>query len=309
MKLKLYLKQFYPYLRLSAEIKKLIVKINPEWEVARCYKQSFHRKPNLKNPIDFVEKVSWMELHTDTSQWSICADKYAVREYISQKGYGDNLAPLLGRWDNAEQIDFEKLPNEFILKTNNGCETCYLVKDKSKEDYRKLRKLLNNWLKLPFGYYNAELHYTAIPPCIIAEGLLKQNEEECKISPNSLIDYKIYSFAGKPECIWVAYDRTHAGVKMALFDTNWNLLKDHMKLNSHYHYYSGITLNKPNCLEQMLEMASVLSKDFPEVRVDFYVINGKPYVGELTFSSGYGFFTDEFYKYLGNLIILPPKIR
>lgn len=309
MKLKLFLKQYYWYLRLSSEVKRLIVMVSPEKEFARCYRQSFHHEPDLKNPRDFVEKVGWMELHCDTSLWSRCTDKYAVRGFIEENGYGEYLTKLLGKWDDANDIDFNALPNEFVLKTNNGCETVYVVKDKSKENLKALRKKLNNWLKLPFGYYNAELHYTKIKPCIIAEEMLRQDEYDEMISPNSLIDYKIYSFSGKPECIWVAYDRTHAGVKMMLVDKDWNVMEKEMKLNSHYHYHPEIKVRKPQCLDKMLEIASKLSSYFPEVRVDFYVINDRPYIGELTFSSGYGFFTQEYYNYLGDLIKLPAKIK
>ena len=272
MKLKLFLKQYYWYQRLSAEIKRLIVKIDPEKEFARCYRQSFHHEPNLKEPRDFVEKVGWMELHTDTSLWSLCTDKYRVREYINKKGFGEYLPKLLGHWSNANDIDFDTLPNKFVLKTNNGCATVYVVKNKSEENLKKLRKLLNRWLKLPFGYYNAELHYTKIEPCIIAEEFLLQDEYEQKISPNSLIDYKMYCFAGKPECTWIAYDRTHAAVKMALMDMQWNVMEKEMKLNSHYHYLPEIKIPKPKCFDKMLEIASKLSSEFPEVRVDFYVL-------------------------------------
>lgn len=309
MKLKLFLKQYYWYLRTTAEIKKIIVKINPEKEFARCYRQSFHHEPDLKNPRDFVEKVGWMEMHSDTSLWSRCTDKFAVRGFIEENGYGEFLPKLYGHWEDANDIDFDALPNEFVIKSNNGCETVYVVKDKSKEDLKKLRKKFNQWLKLPFGYYNAELHYTKIKPCLIAEELLHPDEYEKKISPNSLIDYKIYSFAGRPECIWVAYDRTHASVKMVLMDQNWNIMEKEMKLNSHYHYHPEIKIPKPKCLDKMLEIASKLSSYFPEVRVDFYVINDRPYIGELTFSSGYGFFSQEYYNHLGDLITLPPAIK
>lgn len=309
MNIKNYLSKYYWYLKFAGEVKRLIVKMNPEMEIQRCYKQACGKNPDLSHPKDFIEKVFWMELHCDTSLWTKCADKYAVREYIKDKGYEDYLPQLYGRWKNANDIDLNSLPNEFVLKTNNGCGTVHIVRNKNDENWKLLRKKINNWLKLPFGYNNAELHYTKIKPCIIAEELLVQSHEDSKVSPHSLIDYKIYSFSGTPECIWVAYDRTHEGVKMMLVDKNWRVMEDKMKLNNHYHYHPEINIPKPACLGKMLEIASTLSKDFPEVRVDFYVVNGRPYIGELTFSSGYGFFTNEYYQYLGDLIVLPQNAK
>ncbi len=309
MNLKFYLSNFYAYQRLAAEVKKMIVTINPLLEIRRCGKLCCGKIPDLDNPKDFIEKVFWMELHADTSLWSRCTDKYEVRNYIKEKGLEKYLPKLLGKWDNASEIDINTLPHEFVLKTNNGCETVYVVKDKDQENWKKIRRKLNNWLKLPFGYNNAELHYTKIKPCIIAEEMLIQSEEDRKLSPHSLIDYKIYSFAGKPECIWVAYDRTHDDVKMMLVDKDWNVLEDKMKLNNRYHYHPETSIPKPKCLDEMLRIASILSEDFPEVRVDLYVIDGRPYIGELTFTSGYGFFTNEYYRYLGDLIKLPARVK
>lgn len=309
MNLKFFLSKHYAYLRFAGVVKKIIVSINPLIEIRRCYRLGCGKDPDLDNPKDLIEKIFWMELHADTSLWSRCADKYAVREYVKEKGLDHYLPKLLGRWDNASEIDVSTLPNAFVLKTNNGCETVYVVNNKDKEDWKKLRRTLNNWLKLPFGYNNAELHYTKIKPCIIAEEMLIQSEEDSKLSPNSLIDYKIYSFAGKPECVWVAYDRTHDDVKMMLVDKEWNIMEDKMKLNERYHYHPETSIPKPKCLDEMLRIASILSEDFPEVRVDLYVINGQPYIGELTFSSGYGFFTNEYYRHLGDLTILPDAIK
>lgn len=309
MNVKNYLSRYYLYLKISSEVKKFIVSRWPEIEINRCYNSCCGKRPNLEDPKDLIEKICWMELHCDTSLWTKCTDKYSVRDYIKSKGLDSFLPELLGKWDNAKDIDLTKLPNEFVLKTNNGCETVYVVKDKRKEDWKAVRKKFNQWLKLPFGYHNAELHYSRIKPCIIAEELLHQSEEDQNFSPNSLIDYKIYSFRGKPECIWVAYDRTHEGVKMMLVDKDWNVLEDKMKLNNHYHYHSENKIPKPKCLEKMLEIASVLSEDFPEVRVDLYVIGGRPYIGELTFSSGFGFFTNEYYRFLGDQVVLPSKIK
>lgn len=120
-------------------------------------------------------------------------------------------------------MDFSGLPKEFILKTNNGCGTCYIVKDKGKEDIAKIKRRFKRWLSLKTqGYSNAQLHYLNIQPCIIAEELLHASETERQISPSSLIDYKVWCFSGTPVCILVVYDRNEHSHYLDLYDTKWN---------------------------------------------------------------------------------------
>ena len=285
-------------------VKQLIIRIRPEWEVKRCYKKVFGHAPNLTHPKDLIEKIYWLELNTDTSMWTKCTDKYQVRDYITSKGFAQYLPKLYAKWDNVNDISFNNLPNEFILKTNNGCGTCYIVKDKDNEDITYIRKLLKTWLNLnDQGYSNAQLHYLGIKPCIIAEELLPNTGVQKSISPNSIIDYKVWCFNGVPECILVVYNRTANSYFLDLYDVNWNRLED--KLNIAGNKSIGFNKNEIPpipCLKSMLKIASALSSDFKEVRVDFYVVNGEPVIGELTFSSGYGYFTSEYYRYLGDKI-------
>lgn len=296
----------FAYKYLAETIHKLLVKINPIIEINRNYRLRFHRKPNIENPTDLIEKIYWMQLNTDTSMWTKCADKYRVREYIKECGCEDYLPKLYGHWDNVSDIDFSLLPNEFVLKANNGCGTVMVVRDKAKLDLLMTQRVLNQWLKLPYGWSGAQLHYTRIKPCILAEELLHQSEELNQLSPSSLVDYKVWCINGEPESIWVAYNRHDIMfVNMALFDINWNPLPQYLNSNDTDKYNPNDRINKPECLNRMLEVARQLAKPFPEVRVDFYVIENKPVVGELTFSSGYGYFTDEYYKLLGNKIIIP----
>ena len=259
--------------------------------------------PDLENPKNLIEKIYWMELHADTSLWSNCADKYRMREYVLGCGLGEYLPKLLAHWDKADDMDFSDLPDEFILKTNNGCGTCYVVKDKRTENISNVKKQFRRWMRLNReGYSNAQLHYLPIKPCIIAEELLHPSEEDKRISPSSLIDYKIWCFSGKPVCILVTYDRKGGIHYVDMYDTEWNRKDD--CLNKQRAKFRDTPIPKPACLQQMVEMASVLSKPFPEVRVDFYVVNDSPVIGELTFSTGYGNYTLEMYDYLGSFIDL-----
>lgn len=293
-------KDLYLYKILAAKVHKFIVSINPEAEMRRVYYKTYHRYPDLKEPKNLIEKIYWMQLHTDTSMWTKCADKYAMREYIKECGYEDHLPQNYGHWTNVDDIDFDVLPDEIVLKSNNGCGTVMVIKNKKKLDVKKTKRKLKQWLRIPYGWAGGQLHYTRIKPCIIAEELLHQEGDDS----NALTDYKIWCFNGVPECILVVHNRSKkVNYILDMYDTNWNRIPNSLKTNEHYTGNED-KYPKPKCLEQMLSMASNISKPFPEVRVDFYVINNKPIVGELTFTSGYGNYTDDFYDYLGGKVDL-----
>lgn len=284
---------------------KVLAKFFPKYLANKTYKSIFRKNINWKEPKNLIEKIYWLQLNTDTTLWTLCADKYRVREFVKEKGCEEILNELYGKWDNANDIDFSILPNEFVLKINNSCGQIILVKDKSTLDYNKTRKKLNSWLKSDYGYDGAQLHYTRIKPCIIAEKILINDNS----SNSSLVDYKIWCFDGKPECILVASERTwnESGsidkYCLSMYDTNWKNISD-IALNNKGKHYNGSDFDKPASLNEMLEYAKLLSKDFKEVRVDFYEINKKPVFGELTFTTGYGSYKEEFYEYLGSKVIL-----
>lgn len=283
---------------------KVIAKIYPQYLANKTYKSVFNKDINWKNPKNLIEKIYWLQLNTDTSLWTLCADKYRVRSFVEDRGCGEILNELYGKWNNANEIDFDKLPNSFVLKINNSCGQIILVKDKSNLDYDKTRKQLNEWLKSEYGYVGAQLHYTRIKPCIIAEKILENKDNE----NSSLVDYKIWCFDGKPECILVAGERTwnDKGIdkySLSMYDTQWNNISK-KALNEHGKHYNGSNVEKPSSFESMLDYARILSKGFKEVRVDFYEIDNKPVFGELTFTTGYGSYKEDFYEYLGSKISL-----
>lgn len=302
-KIKLYLHKFYWYKLLTNKVHKNTVLRDPKSEANRAYKTFFNKNIDWDNPKDLIEKIYWLQFNTDTSLWTKYADKYLVRDYIKENGYNDHLPKLYGKWDNVEEIDFSKLPEKFVLKANNGCGTVLIVKNKKEINIKKTRRKLKRWLSLPFGYSGAQLHYLKIKPCIIAEELHENNKEDIVISPNSLIDYKVYCINGEPEAIWVAYDRTYTGVYMTIYDLEWKKHPEYL-VSSDYYTYSDRDIPKPKYLNEMLEMSRKLSKPFHQVRVDFYIINNKPIFGELTFTTGIGWFTKDFYNYLGSKIDL-----
>lgn len=279
------------------------IKKNPQKEANRCYRMHFNHDINWDTPVSLIDKTYWMLLHTDTSEWTRCADKYLVRDYVKECGLEDLLIPLYGKWDKSKDVDFNNLPNEFVIKTNHSCGTCIIVKDKKTLDIPRTRKKLNEWLSIPYGYSGMQLHYATIIPCIIAEQLLTNDDKGTVISPNSMIDYKIWCINGKAESILVVYDRRQGRYCLELYDLTWNKKRDCMKPLKEYDL-RDVDIPKPVCLDYMIEAAEILAKPFPEVRVDFYVLNNKPYIGEMTFTTGYGYFTDEYYDYLGGKIDL-----
>lgn len=275
---------------------------DPKAEASRVYKRSFGHDIRWEDPIDLVEKTSWLQFNTDTSLWTRCADKYAVRSYVEECGLSDMLVKLYGKWDKVEDVDFANLPSKFVLKSNNATGTVIVVEDKSQIKEKQIRKKMKEWLKYEWGYYSADLFYTKIKPCLIAEEYLENDKSNISAS---LIDYKIWCFNGEPESIWVAYDRRPGKpVKMALFDLDWNPMNQHLVSGPHYALDVNDKIERPASLDKMLDACRILAKPFKEVRVDLYDIKGKPYFGELTFTSGYGFYTEDYYNYLGSKIDL-----
>lgn len=293
----------YAFKYIREYIGRLQVKINPEKEVDRCYFSKFKKHWNPNNPQDLIEKIFWMELYSDTSVWSLCADKYRMREYIENLGLGQYLPKNYGHWEKVNDIDFNALPDEFVLKTNNGCGTVMVVKEKKDLDIRKTKKALKQWLRMPYGSQNAQLHYMAIKPCVIAEELLCQDEYLNSISPNSMVDFKVWCLNGEPENILLVYDRNKDGYCLDLYDTKWNRIDENFNKTWHSEFREE-SVKQPECLMEMLSIAKKIAETFPEVRVDFYIVNGKPVIGELTFSTGYGYFTYDYYKYMGGKVDL-----
>lgn len=265
-----------------------------------------HRWPNFEHPKDLNEKINWMKFYGDTSQWPTLSDKYRVRSFISEKGFEDSLIPLIGKWDNVEQIDWDRLPQQFVMKSNNGSGDVVICKDKSLMDKQQMMAHFRSIMKETYGTKTGEPHYSLITPCIIAEQLLQGSMRPD--GPDSLIDYKIWSFNGVPAFI-VCYSNRHDKyyAEIGVYDTQWRCHPEFLKYSAHYKKEQR-PIPRPSCLESMLKMASVLSTGHPQVRIDLYEVNGHVYFGEMTFSSSGGYmshFTQEFLDKLGDFVKLP----
>lgn len=273
----------------------------------REYRRITGLKMNLSNPQNLIEKIVWMQFHTDTSLWTKCADKYAVRSYVESKGLGHILPKLYGKWETSSEIDWDSLPEKFVMKTNNSCGQNLIVRKKVELNIEDANKKLNKWIKERYGHHNGQLHYLRIEPKIIAEELL---EDPFLKKGESLIDYKVLCFNGNPECIMIITGRNGSEYYVSMYDLSWHNISE-VALSQTSPHFCGKTIPKPKNLDTMLEYARILSVGFSQVRVDFYNIDGQIFFGEMTFTTGYGYRSEEFSKYLGSKINLSniQKIR
>lgn len=281
----------------------------PKIMISLFYWRMTGERLDWTSPQDIDAKIGWLKIYGDTTMWSLCADKYCVREYIKEKGLGEMLIPIYGKWDRAEDIDWDSLPNEFVLKTNHASGDAFICHDKSKVNKEEVTHFFHKTLEKKYGYDKAELHYAKIKPCVIAEKLMPVEEQN--YPSTSLIDYKIWCFDGKPEYIWAVHNRQGHTCVVGVYDKEWNFHPEYSRSTSHY-VLAKEPITRPSTLDRMLEAASILSKGFPELRADFYEIGGKTYFGEMTFTASSGqnnFYTQEFKTILGNFVTLPEKIN
>lgn len=273
------------------------------------FRMYFKRWMSMKNPKDLNEKILWLSLFTDTSEWTRLADKHTVRDYVKSVGCGKYLVPLYGKWNNVDDVDWESLPSKFVIKSNKGgsADSVLIVRDKSQLDIPKTKELMCNWLdrNSTMGMDQTEYHYIDIEPCIIAEELL-ENPIELEPITRTLIDYKIWCFNGKVYEIWTCSNRTPHGADVATFDLQWNYHPEGSVFNNDYRSQQNL-VPKPKNLDEMIKVAEKLSAPFPVVRVDLYNIDGRIYFGEMTFTSNGGimdFYTPEHLMEMGMAIDL-----
>ena len=260
------------------------------------YLSVFKKFPNLKNPDTFSEKIQWIKLYGGIDKYSKYVDKYEAREFISKTMGNKHLIRLYGVWDNFNEIDFNKLPNQFVLKATHGSAYNFICKDKSLLDINNLRKTVTNWLREDFYSKTREIQYKNCRPRIICEKYMADKHGD-------LPEFKVFCFNGKPHMIEVISNMFSPQKGDDYMDLKWNKLKISSKESPN----SNIVVPKPNNLESILDIASKLSKNFPFVRVDLYSVNNKIYFGELTFTPASGltsFNPPEVDHQLGELIDL-----
>ena len=282
---------------------KLLTRISPKLNTQVWYHHKFGKWLDLKHPQTSNDKVLWLKLNTYYNNPLItqCADKYAVREYVQKQGCGDILNELYGAWTNPDEIDFNALPDKFVLKNNYFYHMNLVVTDKSKLDIPATRKMLKEWLKSDGHLLRSEMQYAAIPKKIIAEKFI---ETEDGLAP---ADYKIYCCNGKPLYVMVCIGREqNVKPKFYYFDIKGNLqrelTRDGLKAPQDFKY------DIPAGWDEMIKYAEKLSAPFPFVRADFYLEKGQVIFGELTFTPAAGLDDGKLHTtdlILGEHIVLP----
>lgn len=265
------------------------------------YFLTFHEKLHINNPKNFNEKLIWLSLYWRNPLKVICADKYKIRQYVVEHhGLSEDIfVPLIGVYNRADEINFEELPDSFVLKCNHGCGYNYIVKDKSCENFPKIRKQLDLWLSETYRPDSVEDHYGYIKKhVILCEKMIPS------LAGRSAVDYKVHCFNGEPKYIATTFDRDELGNanKEATFSIEWKQL--------YYLMDEKGEIGRPKSLEKMLDIAKILSREIPYVRVDFYDVEGKPYLGEMTFTPMGNMNTDytkEALNLIGGFLDLPPK--
>ena len=243
------------------------------------YKNTFLRPLNLKNPQTFNEKLQWLKLYNRKPEYSKMVDKYEAKKYVASIIGEEYIIPTYGVYNSFDEIDFEALPNQFVLKCTHGSGDVVICKDKASFDYENARKKLTKSLKTNYYKIGREWPYKNVKPRIIAEKFLDDGN-------GCLRDYKIFCFSGEAKLILIASDRfTSSEPKFDYFDNNFKYLEFDW---THPRSKSNIP-QKPQLFDVMMNLAETLSTDIPHLRVDFYEFEDKVFFGELTFFHAGGF--------------------
>lgn len=276
--------------------------LSDKWYLQLMYYYHFKHFINFKNPKTFNEKLQWLKLYDRRPEYTLFVDKIEVKDWVAKQIGYDHIIPTLGIWNDAREIDFNTLPNQFVLKTNHsgGSSGVIICKDKAAFNKEAAIRKLNESLQFDTYLYGREWPYKNVKRRILAEKFISEGGDD-----SDLKDYKYYCFGGKAEFMFISSNRNAVGKDKTFdyFDMDFNHLP--------FSWGAPVSNTKlccPPTFGKMKEYAEKLSTGLFEVRVDFYDVNGQIYFGELTFYDGSGFvnFTPEKWDIiLGNLIKLP----
>ena len=261
----------------------------------------FKKRLNLKDPKSYSEKLQWIKLYDRKPYYTQLVDKYEAKKVAASQIGEEYIIPTLGVWERFEDIDFDKLPEQFVLKCTHDSGCVVICRDKNNFDIESAREKLNNGLKRNYYWIAREWPYKNVKPRIIAEKYIEAKEGE------GLDDYKFFCFDGEVKALFVASDRYNKSeeLKFDFFDSDFNFIEAY-----NGHPSSNGKVEKPKNFEEMKKIASTLSAGLPEVRIDLYSVDGKIYFGEYTFFSNSGMVPIEpksFDLELGSYIKLPEK--
>lgn len=282
----------------------ILTKISPRITINILFRLCHKRKPDLENPQTLDEKIQWMKLYYYKNNDLVkeCADKWRVRDYIKRCGLGHILNDIISIYENVDDINWRELPNKFVLKWNFGNGGNVVCNNKEKLDIEKAATDLKRFQKVKFHLLAAEPQYDVDKKVLLCEKFIETEDG------NQPVDYKVYCFNGEAKFVLCCIGRSN-NQKPAFyfFDRNWNLqrLNKQGKLAP-----ENFSVPKPKGLDLLFDYAETLSKPFPFVRADFYLEDGKPYFGELTFTPSGGFDygrLPESDLLFGKMVNLPPK--
>lgn len=263
------------------------------------------KKLNLQNPVSFNEKLQWLKLYDRRPEYTLMVDKNEVKKYVSDMIGEQYIIPTIGVYNSFDEIDFDKLPNSFVMKCTHDSGGLVIVKDKKKLRIEEAKKKIDRCLKVNYFYAGREWAYKNVNPRIIIEKYMEDTSGEN--GEEGLFDYKIFSFNGSPKVIQVDFNR-FTDHKRNLYTTDWRYINAAIEYPADPNY----VIKRPRVLNEMLSLASKLSEGIPFVRVDFYCIYDRIYFGELTLYHGSGtetFIPESFGEKLGSYIRLPQKRR
>ena len=290
-----------PKLFLIVPLTKLSFLFSDELYLKTNFRLKMGKKLDLKNPQTFNEKLQWLKLFYRNPQLTMLVDKYECKKYVANLIGEDHIIPTLGLWDSFRDINFNLLPDQFVLKTTHDQGGVVICKNREDFDFEFARKKLNKHLRNNHFYLSREWPYKNVKPRIIAEKFLVDEKSK------ELTDYKFFCFNGEPKALFVATERQTGNVKFDYFDIDFN------RLNLvQYHEPSKKEILKPKGFDEMLKFVAILAGDHPHVRVDFYNIDGAIYFGELTFFHHGGhtpFHPEEWDFVFGKWIDLPKYSR
>lgn len=285
------------YTNVGKLIRKVIPYLPHKWAHSFLFYRNHKYHLNWSNPTTYDEKMTWALANLIGEDEAIYADKYRVREYVKQLGLEEYLPKVYGVWNSADEINFNLLPDKFVLKTNHaaGDDYYFICKDKSQIDEFIVREKFRKALKTSIWKNQCEYHYKYIKPVVFAEEFLDDGRE------SRMTDYKIHCFNGKPFCVLVCSNRSN-DLRLDYYDLEWNYLDVvPEKLRS------GHLAVKPQGLDTMIQLAKKLSAPFPTARIDFYDIDGKVYFGEITLTPAGGnlhYINNKWQKIMGEKIDL-----
>lgn len=267
----------------------------------RKYKAAMGIRLNLKNPKTFNEKLQWLKLYDRKPEYTIMVNKYEVKQYVADIIGEEHIIPTLGVWDNFDDIDFSKLPNQFVLKCTHDSGSVVVCKSKNELNFDAVKKKLEKSLKRNYYYAGREWPYKNVKPRIIAEKYVEEYE-----APNAdLIDYKWFCFNGEVKMLYVSQGLSnHATAKISFYDINYQKMP--FKRTDYEDF--DVDPPKPKTWHEQIEIAKLLSRNYPFIRIDLYEVNSCVYFSEITFSPCAGFLPFDPIKWdniLGKWIELP----